>query len=359
MSTLENANTTPTRKHAHPSAIPLEETTERCPLCGQPVTQAQYTRIQKQIEAQVRARLEQAEKTLKDGFARQVKAETEKVHREAKKAAEQQIKVSLANQEKTISQRLQAQRAVLDQSRSAAINAEKEKYFREKLKLQEQLQDMQRRLQAKTAHELGEPAEVDLFKSLENAFPHDRLSRVPKGQKGPDVIMEVVHDGGVIGSIILDSKNRKRWSNKFTAKLRADQFAKGADFALLSTSTFPKSAQQLHLQDGVIVASPARVVVPVDLLRRQIVESHRLKLTTDARSEKADRLFDYIVSPACMDLLNRIGNLTTEMVDLDRTETTVHEKTWTKRAELIRGVRNVQDEFSAAVSRITTASKGS
>src|SRR5437764_14610370 len=83
MSTLKNVNDTPTTRHVHPPGNPIEQTTERCPLCGQPVTKAQYSRIQKQIEAQVRARIEEVEKTLKEGFARQVKAEVDKAKREA------------------------------------------------------------------------------------------------------------------------------------------------------------------------------------------------------------------------------------------------------------------------------------
>jgi hypothetical protein len=85
MPTLKNVNDSPTRRHIHPPATPIEETTERCPLCGQPVTKAQYSRIQKEIEAQVRARLEEAEKSLREGFQRRVNAE-------AAKAAEAQVK---------------------------------------------------------------------------------------------------------------------------------------------------------------------------------------------------------------------------------------------------------------------------
>src|SRR5213079_2880233 len=98
-----------------------------------------------------------------------------------------------------------------------------------------------------TAFQLGEPAERDLFAALETAFPDDRLWRVVKGQPGPDVVVEVIHNGEPVGKIILDSKNHARWSNKFTAKLRADQLAEGADFAILSASVFPAGAQQLHI----------------------------------------------------------------------------------------------------------------
>jgi hypothetical protein len=40
---------------------------------------------------------------------------------------------------------------------------------------------MQRRLERKTARELGDPAEVDLFDQFVAALPQDQVSRVAKG----------------------------------------------------------------------------------------------------------------------------------------------------------------------------------
>jgi hypothetical protein len=120
----------------------------------------------------------------------------------------------------------------------------------------------------------------------------------------------------------------------------------------LSTNVFPAGAQQLLIRDHVIVANPARVVVLVRLLRRQIIQNHVLRLSAEARNEKADRLYDFITSPACADLLDRIDKLTDAMVDLDRTETASHQKTWAKRDDLIRGVRQLNREFAGEVDRI-------
>ena len=77
------------------------------------------------------------------------------------------------------------------------------------LKLQSELQDMQRKLEGKSAHELGEGSEVDLFEQLRTTFEGDRIQRVPKGVNGADVIHEVVHNGKVCGKIIYDAKNRE------------------------------------------------------------------------------------------------------------------------------------------------------
>jgi hypothetical protein len=355
MTTLESVNAR-AAGHIH-SSISTDETC--CPYCGRPISRKEFKEIQTRIEDEERARISKMEQALKDKFARETaqaeakkKAEIEKAQKEAAKVADTKMKLLIANQDAVIAARLKTQREAAEKKLAEAVSAERTKMFGEKLKLEEQLQDMQRRLQRKTAHELGEPAEVDLYEALAAALPDDRISRVAKGVKGPDVIVEVVHNGAVVGSIVLDSKNHARWLHAFTRKLRADQLAGGADFAILSSSVFPAGAQQLHIQDGVIVANPARVVMLVHLLRRQVIQNHVLKLGSEARNEKADKLYSFIISPACTDLLDRIVKLTEDMAALDFKEASVHETTWKKRADLIRGVQASHDEFSATMSRI-------
>jgi hypothetical protein len=259
--------------------------------------------------------------------------------------ADAKMKVIRANQEATIATRLDQQRQTFEKAAASAVIAERAKYLGEKLKLEEQLQDMQRKLQAKTPHALGEPAEVDLHASLEAAFPDDRILRVGKGQPGPDVIVEVVHRDAVIGKIILDSKNHARWSNKFTSKLRADQLVEEADFAILSSSIFPSGTQQLQLQDNVVIANPERVVVLVDLFRRQIIQNHVLKLGTESRNAKAEQLYDYLLSPAGDEMFDRMLRATRALERLDATEVKSHQVNWAKRAELVRSIMAVREQF--------------
>lgn len=361
MTTLAKPNGRAVVEHVRDAHPHIEDAT--CPYCGGPVTRKQYREIQARIEAEEKARFAKLEKAL----AEKAMAEIHKAKLKAAELAEKQIEkvkhdalVAVAETRKQAQLDLTAARkqgastvlATLPAKIGAAVNAEKLRHAAEKLKLETTLADMQRRLQAKTAHALGEPSEVDLFDALVTAFPDDDVSRVVKGQKGPDVIVEVIHDGAVVGKIVLDSKNHARWSNKFTSKLRLDQHAEGADFAILSTSVFPAGVRELHIQDGVIVASPQRVVVLVHLLRRQIAENHRLKLGAKARDEKAERLLAYITSAPCTDLLDRIVKVSADLADLDRAETDQHRRVWNKRAEFIRAVQDIHRQFSDAVSAI-------
>jgi hypothetical protein len=311
----------------------------RCPYCRAPLSRRAFEEIQARLKAEERARVERAK-------------------REAQKAAEAQVRALRASQEETLRQRLAAQREAFVKEAAELINAEKVKAFEETTKLTQQLAEMQRRLERRTPHELGEPAEVDLFEQLEAAFP-GRVRRIAKGKSGPDVIVEVTHNNAIAGSIMIDSKNVVRWSNGYVTKLRSDQRTAGADFAILSTSTFPKGARQLHVQDGVIIADPARVTVVVHLLRRIILETYLLKLGSEAKNEKAEILYDFIISPACSDLLDRLVKLTGDLVSLDVKEADAHTTTWKKRGELIHSVREVHDQFVEAVLRITLGSEAS
>lgn len=344
--------------HGHDNAAPRMAEAQ-CPYCGQSVSRKEFREIQARMRDEERARVAEVERGLQEKFARETakaeaakKAEIETAKRDATAAADQQVKALRASLETTIAERMAAQQENHEKVVNAAVLSERAKHIGEKLALEGQVDEMKRRLQSLTAHQRGEPAEVDLYEALAAAFPDDRVSRVAKGARGPDVIVEIFDRGAVVGKVVLDSKNHARWSNRFTSKLRSDQIAEGADFAILSSSVFPAGAQQLHLQDNVIVASPQRVVVLVHLLRRQIVQNHRHKLSVEARSEKADRLYDFIMSPACSDLLDRIVKIALDMAALDRTETVAHEKTWNRRSELIRAIQAAHSDLTGQIDAI-------
>ena len=187
----------------------------------------------------------------------------------------------------------------LQREKDAAVLAERTKAFEDQQKLQAKLQDMQRQLEKKSAHELGEGSEIDLYEQLRAAFDGDRIQRVGKGVNGADVIHEVIHNGKVCGKIVYDAKNRNAWQNEFVSKLRADKIAQAADHAILSSNKFPKDTAHVHYQDGVIVAQPARVVAIVHLLRDQIVRMHELRISKEGREQKSVELYAFITSEHC------------------------------------------------------------
>lgn len=349
------------RPHTHKPNGHAREDAEHCPWCGSPISRVEFERVKNRIAEQERARIAKVEKTLNDRFSAELDAAKQKSAelaqqqiKKAAKAAEQQLKKIAAERDAVVRARIEGEREAAAKRLAAAVNAEKVRAYAEKTTLTAQLDDMRRKLEKRTAHELGEQPEVDLFEALQTAFPDDEVRRIAKGQRGPDVVLTVIHGGEPVGKIAYDSKNHSRWSNGFTRKLRADQLSEGAAFAILSTSVFPAGVQHVHLQDAVLCASPQRVIVLTHLLRRIIVDNHVAQLSQEQRDQKADKLYGYICSAGFNDLLGRIVTLSNEIADLDRTETATHNKVWARRAALIAGLQTIHNELSTAVSAIIT-----
>jgi hypothetical protein len=166
---------------------------------------------------------------------------------------------------------------------------------------------MKRRLERKTAGELGDEAEVDLFGALKREFGGDEIVRVPKGRNGADIIHRVV-EGTACGKLIYDAKAHKRWLNSFTTKLRQDQVAEQADHAVLVSAVFPAGAQQLAVRDGVVIVHPARVIALAHLLRRHTIQLHTLRLGNEGRAEKTAKLYEFMISDRARHLWDQIAN---------------------------------------------------
>lgn len=249
------------------------------------------------------------------------------------------------------------QREALEKDKIKSVNEERAKNLDTKMKLEEQLQDMQRRLHQKTADEHGEGAELEMFEELRQAFPDDKIRRVPRGTAGADIIQEVVENGIVRGKIVYDSKNRGNWQNSYAAKLRDDQIAEKADHAILSTNKFPEGAKQLCMREHVIVACPARVIALATLVRGYIVLTHELRVSNEAREEKAAELYGFITSECCHQLLDSIEAFIKKIEETDIAEQEAHNKVWRKRSDLLKSMLKANGVFCYEIGRIIGTAK--
>ena len=402
MAIFRSAGNQVLKPHAHVAE-------EQCPWCEQPIPHGKFQDITRRIEVKEREQHAEVQRSLMAEFAQKsaaleakTKAALEQARTEAAAAAEQtvlaakaeavrtaeaamlaklaeiQSKLALAEDAKIaaneqiaamksereaavekrvaeIQEGLQRQKEDLQREKDAAVLAEKAKV----LKLQSELQDMQRKLEGKSANELGEGSEIDLFEQLKAAFEGDRIWRVAKGVNGADVIHEVVHNGKVCGKIIYDAKNRNGWKNDFATKLNADKIAEGADHAILSSNKFPKDKQHVHPQDGVIVASPARVLALVEILRGQILRMHELRVSKEERGQKTVELYAFITSEHFKQLVEQVETQTGRMLDLDTKEQESHRRTWDQRGKLIRSVQKARSDLTFEIDRILgTAGNG-
>jgi len=303
----------------------------------------------KAAEAAMQERLVEAERQRAEAIAG-VQAKLTAAE-EAKQAAEQQVHALKEAQETVIKERVHEVREALEAAKTAAVLAEQAKAFSERQKLQAKVQDLQRQIEQERAHELGEGAEIDLFEELKRAFD-DRITRVKKGTPGADIIQEVLHHGKVCGRIIYDSKNRNKWDGRYVSKLREDQLAAKAEHAILSSLKFPGRTSQLHCQDGVIIACPARVLALAELLRRHIVQMHTLRASNEERAKKTAALYSFITSDHCRQFLESIEAQVNKLLEIEVSEQNAHKLVWEKRGKLLRAVLKVQGDLCCEIERI-------
>lgn len=269
-------------------------------------------------------------------------------------AAEKQVVATKEAEETKLHERLQEQREALEQDKTAAVNAEKAAAFEENLKLSETVAKLTRALEKRSNDELGEGAEINLFEALKGEFEGDgdRIVRINKGQPGADILHTVVHNGKECGTIIYDSKNHGAWRGDFVTQLATNQMAAKAEHAILSTSKFPSGTRELHQLDGIILASPARVVAVVQLIRQHLVQTHALRLSTEEKTQKTAALYAFITSARYADILKRIDIHADDLLDIQLKEKKAHETTWRRQGELIRSVQKVRAELTKEIDVI-------
>ncbi len=268
------------------------------------------------------------------------------------KVAEEKLNTTIEQQEAAIAARLAEQREALEKAKVDAVNAEKSKFFEENLKLTTKIQELTRALEKKSNEELGEGAEIDLFEALKAEFPDDNIKRIPKGSPGADIRHIVMMNGKECGTILYDSKNHNQFRTDHVTKLKADQIADKADHAILSTYKFPQGTRHVHVQDGVVLASPARVVAIATIIRRHMTQVYTLRVSSVERESKMAELFEFIVSERCTQLLSRIEKQAEDLLELQNKEIKWHKNNWEKQGEAYKAIQKAKGDLETDIGRI-------
>jgi hypothetical protein len=318
--------------------------------------------IRKQAEQEIARQKQSAEKKANEDAEAKIKkvaAERDQIAKKLKDAQDREAEVVKKAQEDAEKQRqkeLAEQRQAFEKDKTLSLLKQDAKFNREREALQKKMQLMDKQLQKKTANELGDGAEIDLFEALRESFPGDKIKRIPKGQNGADILHEVLYKGECCGKIIVDSKNRQRWGWEFVTKLRQDQVEAGAEHAILATTVFPSGKKEMCIESDVIVIAPARVVHITQLLRDAMVTMHVKGLSLQERSSKMTRLYKLITSESYSRKFSEAGKLTEEILELDVQEKKAHDNVWKKRGALATRINNVLREVETDVAAVIEGS---
>lgn len=318
---------------------------ERCPWCGSEITHAKFLQVQAAIRADERKKLAEQEKALRTQLAKEVAIQQQKFLKERKSLDEEKAKLA-----KQMKKEIAEVRAILQKDRENALLKKEAEFARERAAMTKKIADLSKRV-SKSAGDVAEGAEIDLFEELRAAFPEDALSRT-KGKASGNILHEVRYKGRAAGRILLDSRPRGAWQHAYVTRLREDQSDVGADHAILSTTAFPAGRRELFIDSGIIVVAPARVLPIIELLRKALITMHAAQLSEAERADKLNRLFKFINSPAFRKKLVEATDLTAEALQIDVDEKRAHDNVWKKRGTVLTRIRNVLRELDTDVTAI-------
>lgn len=317
--------------------------------------------IRKQSELEISKQKQAAEKKATEEAETKIKkvaAERDQVVKKLKDSEREAEALKHAQQdaEKQRQKELADQRQALEKDKTLALLKQQSASARDREALLKKMQILENQLKKKTANDLGDGAEIDLFEALRESFPGDKITRIPKGQAGADILHEVLYKGEACGRLIIDSKNRQAWQNVFVTKLRQDRVEAGAEHAILATAVFPAGKKEMCIESGVIVMAPARVVYIVQLLRQAMITMHVKGLSIKERTTKMSRLYKLITSESYSGKFTEANKLTQDILDLEVQEKTAHDNVWKKRGALVKRIHNVLREAETELASIIEGS---
>ncbi|OGM28734.1 hypothetical protein A2801_03505 [Candidatus Woesebacteria bacterium RIFCSPHIGHO2_01_FULL_41_10] len=342
--------------------------TIKCPHCGKSVevTEALTHQIQEQIvkslETQHAGELveakrvgeENAHKILEKKFSQELDAlKREKdEERDRSKSLSKQVTELLDEirqlRRKDEERDIQMKKKLLDEEakiREEATKRAQEEHRMKDLEKDKKLQDaikqvdeLRSRIEQGSQQTQGESLELELEKNIKAEFPADTVSEVKKGQRGADIIQEVVDKNGkTCGVILWESKNAK-WSDTWITKLKDDKRQANADLAVLVSVHLPGETESFIYRDGVWIVGVAHYLSLALALRFNLVSMYHERQNAQGKDEKMRIMYEYLTGKEFRHRVEAIVEaFGTMQEEMEREKRWFHTK-WARQEKTIRNV---------------------
>ncbi len=198
--------------------------------------------------------------------------------------------------------------------------------------LRRQIDELKRKSEQGSNQAQGEVMELVLEDALRHNFPLDTIDDVPVGVHGGDLLQHIFDTGSQpCGTLLWESKRTKAWSDTWLPKLREDQRAAKADFAILVTAELPRACTAFGVIDGVWITKRQYALALAIALRTGLLEVARTRRSLEGRQTKMDLLYQYVAGSEFRQRVEGIVEaFVTMKTDLEA-EKRAYQRLWTKR----------------------------
>lgn len=158
-----------------------------------------------------------------------------------------------------------------------------------------EVEEMRRKLQQGSQQTQGEAFELEFEKNLRQEFPNDIINEVSKGVRGGDLVQEIIdRNGNYCGKILWELKNTKTWSELWVDKLKADQRAIKADYAVIVSEVVPHDIESAKFHKGIWIVKRSFILGLAYSLRLSLIQLAVAKQSIEGKKDKMDILYTYL-----------------------------------------------------------------
>lgn len=365
----------------------------KCPNCGFEfdVDQVLEHQAEEKIKQEYESKFKQKEQEYKQDLEKEKKQIAAETARKAKEDSEAEIKALREENEKKTDENLKLKKKEVELLRKEREMKEKEEYLRleiekeylakwddkakeikkseevkQELKIKElekQLGDqktlideMKKKAEQGSMQLQGEVQELVIEEWLTENYKYDKINEVPKGQRGADVIQEVVNSfGQKCGVIMYESKRTKSFSEGWIIKLKDDMRNGKADLGVIVTETMPKDMDRFGQKEGVWVCSYNEFKGLSFVLREMIIKLNESKESQTNKGTKIELLYNFLTGSEFRQEVEAIVEAFTEMKSQLDKEKIAMQKIWKEREKHIERIISNTAEMYGSIRGIAGA----
>ena len=200
----------------------------------------------------------------------------------------------------------------------------------------------------------GEVQELIIEDLLRQSFPIDVIKEIKKGAFGADCHITIRNSfGQECGSILLESKRAKEFSQDWVTKLKNDMVAKNADIAVIVTQVMPKDMEGFGHRDGVYICTMLELKHLIGVLRQGILKVYEARKSQENKGDKMVMLYNYLTSTEFIGQWNVMRESFQAFRSTLQKERDDFEKAWKKKQKLLDGIIANSLQISGSIEGIS------
>ncbi len=204
-----------------------------------------------------------------------------------------------------------------------------------------EIQNLNNKVEGEENRVKGESQELVIEDWLKQEFPQDKVTEIKKGQSGADTLL-LVNDkiGAAIGSILIESKRTKNFSNTWIKKLKEDVKRVKSNVGIVVTHAMPTGKDFLHEVDGVWICHYSEYKNLIKVVRKSLIAINSVIKTQEQSSDTKSLIFDYLTSHEFKQIIETIiGSFSNLKISLNKEKMAMN-KIWNERETNIDQVIN-------------------